>query len=60
MNRPDKFVVDWFVMDTTYKEVRLVNAMTVLENLIASNLDDDVIRIALTPVRTLNNANDSK
>jgi hypothetical protein len=37
--------IEWFVMDATYKEVRLVNAMTVLENLIASNLDDDDVFI---------------
>ena len=32
--------IDWFAMDSTYAEVRLVNAMTVLENLIASNLGE--------------------
>ena len=31
--------IDWFVMGSTYAEVCLVNAMTVLENLISSNLD---------------------
>ncbi|MBU5614684.1 hypothetical protein [Geomonas azotofigens] len=34
------FAIEWFAMDATYNEVRLVNAMTVLENLIAANLDD--------------------
>ncbi|MHA4868854.1 hypothetical protein ACXZ1M_14245 [Duganella sp. PWIR1] len=33
--------IEWFTMDVTYNEVRLINAMTVLENLVASNLDDD-------------------
>ncbi|WP_411727650.1 hypothetical protein [Methyloglobulus sp.] len=32
--------IDWFAMGTTYAEVRLVNTMTVLENLIASNLGE--------------------
>jgi hypothetical protein len=32
--------IDWFAMDSTYAEVRLVNAMTVLETLIASNLSE--------------------
>lgn len=34
------FAVEWFAMDSSYSEVRLVNAMTVLENLIASNLSE--------------------
>jgi hypothetical protein len=34
------FAIDWFAMDTSYSEVRLVNAMTSLENLVASNLTD--------------------
>jgi len=33
--------IDWFSMDSIYAEVRLVNAMTVLENLVSSNLNDD-------------------
>jgi hypothetical protein len=32
------FAVEWFGMDATYNEVRLVNAMTALENLVNSNL----------------------
>jgi len=39
------FAIEWFAMDTTYNEVRLVNAMTVLENLVASNLGDDDVLI---------------
>lgn len=35
------FAVEWFAMDSSYSEVRLVNAMTVLENLIASNLSEE-------------------
>ena len=34
------FAIEWFSMDSSYNEVRLVSAMTVLENLVASNLDD--------------------
>jgi len=34
------FAIEWFAMDATYNEVRLVNAMTVLENLVAANLHD--------------------
>jgi Apea-like HEPN len=34
------FAVEWFAMDATYNEVRLVNAMTALENLVNSNLAD--------------------
>jgi len=38
------FAIEWFSMSSTYNEVRLVNAMTVLENIIASNfLDKDVM-----------------
>lgn len=37
--------IEWFVMDSSYAEVRLVNAMTVLENLISSNLDENDIWI---------------
>lgn len=34
------FAVEWFSMDAGYSEVKLVNAMTALENLIDSNLTD--------------------
>ena len=34
------FAIEWFSMDSSYSEVRLVNAMTALENLVDSNLDD--------------------
>jgi hypothetical protein len=32
--------IEWFVLDSTYNEVRLMSAMTALENLLASNLTD--------------------
>jgi hypothetical protein len=35
------FAIEWFAMATTYNEVRLVNAMTALENLIDSNLNEE-------------------
>lgn len=35
------FAIEWFVMESTYNEIRLVNAMTALENLVASNLSED-------------------
>jgi hypothetical protein len=35
------FAIEWFAMEATYNEVRLVNAMTALENLVASNLGDN-------------------
>lgn len=35
------FAIEWFAMDSSYNEVRLVNAMTALENLVASNLDEN-------------------
>ena len=35
------FAIEWFAMATTYNEVRLVNAMTALENLIDSNLTEE-------------------
>lgn len=35
--------IEWFVMSSSYGEVRLVNAMTVLENLVSSNLEEDDI-----------------
>lgn len=41
------FAIEWFSMDATYKEVRLVNAMTALENLVASNLTDEDALIRL-------------
>jgi hypothetical protein len=34
------FAIEWFAMNSTYNEVRLVGAMTALENLVDSNLDD--------------------
>lgn len=34
------FAIEWFAMNSTYNEVRLINAMTVLENIVASNLGD--------------------
>lgn len=34
------FAIEWFSMEATYKEVGLVNAMTALENLIVSNLNE--------------------
>jgi hypothetical protein len=34
------FAIEWFAMDADYTEVRLVSAMTALENLINSNLTD--------------------
>ena len=39
------FAIEWFAMDATYNEVRLVNAMTALENLIDSNLEEDAALI---------------
>ena len=35
------FAIEWFAMEATYNEVRLVNAMTALENLVASNLGEN-------------------
>jgi hypothetical protein len=35
------FATEWLVMDTTYNEARLINAMTALENLIEANLSKD-------------------
>ena len=34
------FAIEWFAMDVTYNEMRLVCGMTALENLIEANLDD--------------------
>ena len=34
------FAIEWFSMDSSYSEVRLVNAMTAIENLVDSNLTD--------------------
>lgn len=34
------FAIEWFSMNPSYSEVRLVNAMTALENLVDSNLAD--------------------
>ena len=39
------FTIEWFSMSATYNEVRLVAAMTALENLVSSNLDDTEIFI---------------
>ncbi|MGV3581439.1 MAG: hypothetical protein ACO1N8_03960 [Methylophilus sp.] len=36
-----RMALEWFSIDSSYSEVRLINAMTVLENLIASNLSDE-------------------
>ncbi|ODM75059.1 hypothetical protein [Bradyrhizobium elkanii] len=33
------FAIEWFAMEGTYNEIRLVNAMTALENLIDSNIE---------------------
>ncbi|MHB8843996.1 MAG: hypothetical protein ACYC7L_04545 [Nitrospirota bacterium] len=41
------FAIEWFAMDATYNEVFLLNAMTVLENLIASNLNEKDAHILL-------------
>lgn len=40
------FAIEWFAMEATYDEIRLMNAMTALENLVASNLggNDALIR----------------
>lgn len=35
------FAIEWFAMEATYNEVNLVNAMTALENLVASNLGEN-------------------
>lgn len=35
------FAIEWFAMESTYNEIRLVNAMTALENLVESNLGDN-------------------
>lgn len=35
------FAFEWFAMPSTYNEVRLVNAMTTLESLVASNVRDE-------------------
>lgn len=35
------FAIEWFVMEGSYTEIRLVNAMTALENLIDSNIEPD-------------------
>lgn len=44
------FAVTWFVMQTNYSEGMLINSMTVVENLVGSNLDDEDVYI-LTPKR---------
>lgn len=35
------FAIEWFAMESSYNEIRLMNAMTALENLVASNLGDN-------------------
>jgi hypothetical protein len=35
------FAIEWFAMESTHNEIRLVNAMTALENLVASNLNNN-------------------
>jgi hypothetical protein len=35
------FAIEWFAMESTHNEIRLVNAMTALENLVASNLSNN-------------------
>lgn len=39
------FAIEWFAMDSTYNEARLINAMTVLENLVAANLENSDVFI---------------
>lgn len=34
------FAIEWFAMEATYNEVRLINVMTALENLLSSNVGD--------------------
>jgi hypothetical protein len=34
-----EFAIEWFAMNASHTELRLMNAMTALENLVASNLD---------------------
>ncbi len=41
------FAIEWFAMSSTYNEVRLVNAMTALENLLDSNLPEEETLIQL-------------
>jgi hypothetical protein len=48
------YAIEWFAMDATYNEVRLINAMTVLENLVASNLDESSSQIL--PTKEFNKA----
>lgn len=42
------YAIEWFAMDAKYNEVRLINAMTVIENLVASNLDESATQILPT------------
>lgn len=42
------FAIEWFAMDAKHNEVRLLNAMTVIENLVASNLDESASQILPT------------
>jgi len=40
-----QFAIKWFTMSSTYTEALLISSMTVLENLLDSNLTDEDIRI---------------
>lgn len=42
------YAIEWFSMDAKFNEVRLINAMTVIENLVASNLDESASQILPT------------
>ncbi|WP_027533730.1 hypothetical protein [Bradyrhizobium sp. WSM3983] len=58
------FAIEWFAMEGTYNEIRLVNAMTALENLIDSNVEpsealilpraqfEKIRRVLLSVIRT--------
>tara|TARA_R110002074_G_scaffold96954_2_gene210533 strand:- start:3815 stop:5131 length:1317 start_codon:yes stop_codon:yes gene_type:complete len=35
------FAIEWFSMEATYNEIRLINIMTAIENLLDANLKDD-------------------
>lgn len=39
------YAIEWFAMEGTYNEIRLVSAMTALENLINANLDESEVLI---------------
>ena len=42
------FAIAWFAMDAKHIEISLINAMTAIENLVASNLDESVSQIIPT------------